>query len=178
MKPSPTAAAPLATHFEARLWYVRWSLFSITLLTLMAWARHASAVVVNMRRWGIVDLPPLRHSWRITPSLLLQWLLPHLTTQTRLTHSQSDCINRCFQGETFDHSHWDQIEACAVCVPKSTCVHVYTVFIKFYICIWTKQDSWDRWMFSFCPQAACFSTASQTLSWRCFKSSVPLLPTC
>lgn len=134
VKPCPSVAVRLATHFEARLWYVRWSLFSITLLTLVAWARHARAVMVNMRRWGIVDLrlAPQRHSWRITPTLLLEWLLLHLTTQTRLTHSQADCINRCFQGETVDHSRWDQIEVCMFFVPRSTCVHVHTAMLCFY----------------------------------------------
>lgn len=132
VKPCPSVAVRLATHFEAR--YVRWSLFSITLLTLVAWARHARAVMVNMRRWGIVDLrlPPQRHSWRITPTLLSEWLLLHLTAQTRLTHSQADCINRCFQGETVDHSRWDQVEVCMFCVPRSTCVHVHTVMLCFY----------------------------------------------
>lgn len=131
--PSPVAVW-LATHFEARLWFVRWSLFSITLLTFMAWARHARGVMVNMRRCGIVDLrlSTQTHSWRIIPSLLLEWLLLHLTTQTRLTHRQSDRINRCFQGKTVDHLHWDQIEVCVFCVSGSTCVHVYTAMLCFY----------------------------------------------
>lgn len=132
----------LATHFEARLWYVRWSLFSITLLTLVAWARLARAVMVNMRRWGIVDLrlPLRRHSWRITPSLQLQRLLLHLSTQSRLTHIQSDCINRCFQGETVDRSHWDQIEVCMFRVPRSTCVHVCTAMWCFYYALCMHLD--------------------------------------
>lgn len=178
MKPFPSGRA---THFEAGLQYVRCSLFSITLLTLMAWARHASAVVVSMRRWGIVDLPPRRRSWRITPSLLLQWLLPHLTAQTSLTHSPSDCINRCFQGETFNHSLWDQIEVCMVCVPRSTCVHVDTAMLYFLCprCVFGLNKALGMAEFVFFPsQVPCFSAASQARSRRCFKSSAPLLPTC
>ena len=131
MKPSRTVALWVATHFEARLWYVRWSLFSITLLNLMAWLGHARALMVNVSRWGIVDLPPQRHSWGITPPLLPQRLLPHLTTQTRLTHSQLDCINRCFHGEAWKPPHWDQIGVGLVCVRRSTCVYVYAAMLCF-----------------------------------------------
>lgn len=115
-------AALLATHFEDRQKCVRWSLFSIALLTLVAWARHARAVMVNERRWGIVDPSLLRRSWRTTPPLLLQWLMHHLTTQT----SQSNCITRCFLGETVENSNSDQMEVCLVCASRSTCVDVYT----------------------------------------------------
>lgn len=36
---------------------------------------------------------------------------------------QSDCINRCFQREAVDHSHWDQIEVCMFSV--SRCVFLW-----------------------------------------------------
>ncbi len=142
-------------------------LFSITLLTLVPWARHAKAVMVNMRRWGIVDLCllPQRHSWRITLSLLLQRLLLHLTTQTSLTHSQADCKNRCFpevnswqlalRSNRGVHVSCTQVHMCS-------CEHCYAVvfFFEFLECIW---DIWSH----FCsPQLTSFSTFPPTFPVR------------
>lgn len=176
VNPSPPVAIRSATHFEARLWYVRWSLFSVTFLTLVEWAGHVRGVMVNMRRWGIVDLclPPQRHSWKITLPLWLEWLLLHLTTQTRLTHGQSDCVNRCFMGE----NRWPL-------APRSDRgVHVLCPRVNYYIVlllyIWTKRHSWDWWKCFLFPHIVRFSTIPPAfpVSQRCFKSSAPLRLIC
>lgn len=153
---------------------VRCSLFSITLLTLVLWARHARAVMVNTRRWGIVDprLPPQRHSWRITPPplRLLQRLLLHLTTQTRLTHSHSDRISRCCQrGNSWPIAARSNRSVHVLCSQVHMCV-----FIMFYACIWNiKRLLGKVKLFSF-PLTLLVSWTFP-LSRRCYKASVPLL---
>lgn len=172
VKPSLSVAVRLATHFETGLWYVRWSLFSITLLTPVAWSCHARAVMVNMRRWGIVDvrLPPQGHSRTtgVTPSP------PHHST----SESQSDCINRCFQGKQLTtlrsnrgvHVLCSQVHMCS-------CVHCYAVFLLCSICIWTKKTLGIGEIVFFSP-SYCLFLQRFLKSQRCFKSSVPLRPTC
>lgn len=155
-------AALLATHFEDRQKCVRWSLFSIALLTLLAWARHARAVMVNERRWGIVDPSVLRRSWRTTPPLLLQWLTHHLTTQT----SQSNCITRCFQGETVENWNSDQMEVCLVCASRSTCVDVYTARLCSCSALSPSRPPGRGEVVFFVPPTACVSAASH--GWRCW----------
>lgn len=113
-------------------------MFSITLLTLVAMARHARDVMVNMKRWGIVDLrlPPQRHSWRITPVSAsgVTPAPPHHSNQTDTPSVR--LYKQMFPGgETVDHSPWDQIEVCMFCVPRSMCVFYYVL----YVCIWTKK---------------------------------------
>lgn len=86
-------------------------MFSITLLTLVAWARHARAVMVNMRRFGIADL-------RLRPQLKTV-TLPQPSNQTDTpTHRHTDTASvaayeQMFPGGTVDRSHWDHIEASA-----------------------------------------------------------------
>lgn len=125
-----------ATHSEARLWCVRWSLFSITLLTLVAWARHARAVMVNMRRFGIADL-------RLRPQLKTV-TLPQPSNQTD-TATQRHSISRGVWTDVSRGNSWPLTLGSYRGVCTSTCVHVRCVFIMFSVCIWAKKHSWDRW---------------------------------
>ena len=74
-RPSPSAALRSATHFEARLWCVRWSLFSITLLTLVAWAAMRGLLWSTWEDLGLLT------------SAFVLWL--HLSPQTRPTQRHS-----------------------------------------------------------------------------------------
>lgn len=93
----------------------------------------------------------------LPPSLLLEWLLLHLTTQTRLTHSQSDCINRCFQGG----NSWP------LTLRSNRGVHVLYAqvhvcfFITFFMYVFGLKRllGWVK-LFSFSPHTACFSNFS------------------
>lgn len=159
---TPLSLSWSATHFEARLQYVRWSLFSITLLTFMAWAQHSESAGWSISISGIGDrlsLPSLTAEERSSVSYRsLFFTIQRVRWERRAWHTVPwDCINRCFQGKIVDHSHRDQMEVCihvcthmcvCFCVHRNAqihlCILVYCVFIVFYVCISTRQHSWDR----------------------------------
>lgn len=66
-------AIRLATHFDAKLWYVRWSLFSFTLLTLMARANRTPLVI-----WSIWEDEGLLTSGFLRRGAAEEWLCPKL----------------------------------------------------------------------------------------------------
>lgn len=141
VKPSLLMAVRSATHFEARLWCVRWSLFSITLLTFMAWALHTRGVMVNMRRWGIVDLrlSTQTHSWKIIPVPPLA--PPHHPNQTdtQAVRSYKQMFPRENSWPLTLRSNRGVHVLCAQGPDVFMCVLLCCVFIMFYVCICTKK---------------------------------------
>ncbi len=182
VKPCPPVAVRLATHIEARLWYVRWSLFSITLLTLVAWARHATAVMVNMRRWGIVDLrlpPPPEAQLKnyphpptgVTPAP------PHHSNQTdtqsgRLYKQMFPGRNSwplTLRSNTSVHVLCAQVHMCS-------CAHCYAVFLLCSMYIFGLKNTLGIVEIVFFLTSYC-STVPPTfpLSRRCYKSATNML---
>ena len=107
------------------------------------------------------NYPPLR---------LLQRLLLHLTTQTRLTHSHSDRISRCCQrGNSWPLAARSNRSVHDLCAQVHMCV-----FIMFYACIWTIKRLLGKVKLFYFPLTLLVSRTFP-LSRRCYKASVPLL---
>lgn len=120
----------------------------------LLWSTQEDEGLLTLLFRGAAEEPPR--------PLLLQWLMHHLTTQT----SQSNCITRCFQGETLKNCSSDQIEVCLDCASRSTCVDVYTAML----CSHSLNRPPGKGEFvSFIPSTVCVFTASQTShGWRCW----------